>query len=122
MRIAPALPLFGIDVAILAGGFGTRLRGVVDAVAEAALASSWQAVSFLSARYALSSRCALCHALQWLHGRFYSAKNRLRVDEIAIDQIAAIAPETASAEGSSLPLEKHGVDARWRALAEKHLR
>ena len=32
MRIAPALPLFGIDVAILAGGFGTRLRGVVDAV------------------------------------------------------------------------------------------
>ena len=32
MRIAPALPLFGIDVVILAGGFGTRLRGVVDAV------------------------------------------------------------------------------------------
>jgi hypothetical protein len=40
MRIAPALPLFGIDVAILAGGFGTRLRGVVDAVAEAARACS----------------------------------------------------------------------------------
>jgi len=44
------------------------------------------------------------------------------MEDIAIDQIAAIAPETASAVGSSLPLEKHGVDAPWRALAEKHLR
>jgi len=44
------------------------------------------------------------------------------MEHIAIDQIAAIDPETASAVGSSLPLEKHGVDAPWRALAEKHLR
>jgi len=27
-----SLPLFGIDVAILVGGLGTRLRGVVDNV------------------------------------------------------------------------------------------
>ena len=44
------------------------------------------------------------------------------MEDIAIDQIAAIAPETASAFGCALPLEKHGVDAPWRALAEKHLR
>jgi len=44
------------------------------------------------------------------------------MEDIAIDQIAAIDPETASAVGSSLPFEEHGVDAPWRALAEKHLR
>ena len=32
MRIAPQLPLSGIDVAILVGGLGTRLRGVVGDV------------------------------------------------------------------------------------------
>jgi NDP-sugar pyrophosphorylase family protein len=32
MRIAPTLPLSGIDVAILVGGLGTRLREVVDNV------------------------------------------------------------------------------------------
>jgi hypothetical protein len=44
------------------------------------------------------------------------------MEDIAIDQIAAIDPETATAVGSSLPLEEHWEDARWRALAEKHLR
>ena len=44
------------------------------------------------------------------------------MEEIAIDQIAAIDPETASAVGCALPLEEHWEDARWRALAEKHLR
>jgi hypothetical protein len=44
------------------------------------------------------------------------------MEDIAIDQIAAIAPETAPAVGTSLPLEEHWEDARWRALAEKHLR
>ena len=43
------------------------------------------------------------------------------MEDIAIEQIAAIDPETASAVGSALPLEEHWVDARWRALAEKHL-
>ena len=44
------------------------------------------------------------------------------MEEIAIDQIAALDPETASAVGYALPLEEHWEDARWRALAEKHLR
>ena len=44
------------------------------------------------------------------------------MEEIAIDQIAALDPETASAVGCALPLEEHWEDARWRALAEKHLR
>jgi len=44
------------------------------------------------------------------------------MEEIAIDQIAALDPETASAVGCALPLEEHWEDAHWRALAEKHLR
>lgn len=44
------------------------------------------------------------------------------MEEVAIDEIAAIDPETAAAVGCALPLEEHWDDARWRALAEKHLR
>jgi len=44
------------------------------------------------------------------------------MEDIAINQIAAIDPETAPAVGTSLPLEEHWEDARWRGLAEKHLR
>lgn len=38
------------------------------------------------------------------------------------EEIAAIDPATAAAVGLALPLEEHWEDARWRGLAEKHLR
>jgi hypothetical protein len=44
------------------------------------------------------------------------------MEEVAIEEIAAIDPQTAAAVGCALPLEEHWEDARWRALAEKHLR
>ena len=39
------------------------------------------------------------------------------MEEMAIDEIAAIDPKTAAAVGCALPLEEHWGDARWRGLA-----
>jgi len=39
-----------------------------------------------------------------------------------VREIEKLDPETAAAIGLALPLEEHWDDARWRALAEKHLR
>jgi hypothetical protein len=44
------------------------------------------------------------------------------LEEASLREIGAIDHETAAAVGCALPLEEHWEDARWRALAEKHLR
>ena len=79
MSATESLPLSDIDVAILVGGLGTRLRGVVDNVPKPLAPVLGRPFLFylLDRR---SSRSALCHALQRLYGRFCSGKNRLRVD------------------------------------------
>ena len=43
-------------------------------------------------------------------------------EEMALARVAVIDLATAAALGSTLPLEEHWEDPRWRALAEKHLR
>lgn len=65
MRNQKSLPLSGVDVAILVGGLGTRLRGGGGIMCR--------------------SR-SLRYALQRLHGRFCPRKNALcPVDEIVFD-------------------------------------
>jgi len=43
-------------------------------------------------------------------------------EEMELARVAEIDLATAAVLGSTLPIEEHWDDPRWRALAEKHLR
>ncbi|MDD5262022.1 MAG: hypothetical protein PHD76_09265 [Methylacidiphilales bacterium] len=53
---------------------------------------------------------------------WFREKIEAEPEAIRLEEIRAIDPETADMVGAALPLEEHWEDARWRALAEKHLR